>query len=216
MDFNQFGFVAGSCTTFALVSLIHRWSESLDKPDGSVRTLLLDNRKAFDRIDHNILYEKLQGIGVKPLVLKWILDFLHGRFQRVKLNSICFSTWELVCAGVRQGTTLGLWLFLLMINDLSIPAGLIQGDMLKYADDTEISEYILVSACSSNIQCVTNSIINWTQQNKFELNPLKCKEILVNFNREQPDYPPIFVNGTIIERVKKSGILGLVITDYPK
>ena len=73
--------------------------------------------------------------------------------------------------------------------------------MFKYADDTEISEYILGSACSSNMQCVTNSIINWLQQNKFDSwlqqnkfdsNPLKCKEIMVNLNREQPDYPPIF------------------------
>ena len=31
MDFNQFGFVPGSCTTFALISLLHRWSEVLDK-----------------------------------------------------------------------------------------------------------------------------------------------------------------------------------------
>ena len=213
MDFNQFGFVPGSCTTFALISLIHRWSEVLDKSDSSVRTVLLDYRKAFDMIDHNILYEKLQGIGVIPLVLKWILDFLYDRFQRAKLNSNCFSNWEPVCAGVPQGTKLGPWLFLLMINDLSIPAGLIQGDMFKYADDTEISEYILGSACSSNMQYVTNSIITWSQQNKFELNPLKCKEIMVNFSREQPDYPPILVNGTIIERVKKAEILGLVITD---
>ena len=36
---------------------------------------------------------------------------------------------------------------------------------------------------------------------------------MVNFNREQPDYPPILVNGTCIERVKKAEILALVITD---
>ena len=107
-----------------------------------------------------------------------------------------------------------------MINDLSIPAGLIQGDVFKYAHDTEISEYILSSACSSSMQYVTNSIINWLQQNKFDSwlqqnkfdsNPLKRKEKF-NLNREQPDYPPIFVNGRIIERVKKAEILGLVIT----
>ena len=96
-----------------------------------------------------------------------------------------------------------------MINDLSIPAGLIQGD----ADDTEISEYILGSACSSNVQWATNSFINWSQQNKFKLNPVKCKEIMVDFSCEQPDYPPYFVNGTIIERIMKAEILWLVITD---
>ena len=101
-------------------------------------------------------------------------------------------------------------------NDLSIPVGLelIQGDMFKYADDTEISEYILGSAClSNNMQCVTNFIINWSQQNKFELNPLKCKEIMVNFNRDQPDYSPILVNRSSIERVKKAEMRDLVITD---
>ena len=36
MDFDQFGFVPGSCTTFALISLIHRWSEVLDKSGSSV------------------------------------------------------------------------------------------------------------------------------------------------------------------------------------
>ena len=73
--------------------------------------------KSIDMIDHNILYGKLQGIGVRPIVLKLILDFLHGRFQRVKLNSICFSNWEPVCAGVPQGTKLGPWLFLFLCGD---------------------------------------------------------------------------------------------------
>ena len=38
-------------------------------------------------------------------------------------------------------------------------------------------------------------------------------EIMVYFNREETDYPPIFVNGAIIEHVKKAETLGLVIRD---
>ena len=81
MDFNQSGFVPGSCTTFALILLIHRWSEVLDKSDSSVRALLLDYRIAFNVIDHNILCKKLQGISVRPLVLKWISDFYMIDFK---------------------------------------------------------------------------------------------------------------------------------------
>ena len=63
------------------------------------------------------------------------------------------------------------------------------------------------------MQCVTNHIVDWSQQNKFELNLLKCKEIMDNLNRQQPDYVHILVNRRTIERVEKAGILGLVITD---
>ena len=81
-----------------------------------------DYRKAFDLIDHNILCQKLQQIGIKPSVFNWIVDFLRARSQRVKLHSDCFSDWKPINAGVPQGTKLGPWLFLLMTNDLSIPS----------------------------------------------------------------------------------------------
>ena len=40
IDPNQYGFIPGSSTTLALISLFHRWSEAVDKTGGSVRTLL--------------------------------------------------------------------------------------------------------------------------------------------------------------------------------
>ncbi len=43
-----------------------------------VRSLVTDYRKAFDLIDHNILYANLQGKGPKPSILNWTSDFSRG------------------------------------------------------------------------------------------------------------------------------------------
>ena len=156
---------------------------------------------------------KLQKIGLKSSAFNWIVDFLRGRSQSVKLNSNCFSSWNPVPAGVPQGTELEPWLFLIMINDLSIPYDQLEGDMLKYADDTNFCEYIANYASGSHLQGVTDSIVDWSRSNKFELNPSKCKEMMITFQRNQPDFTPITINGTTINRVRKATILGLSITD---
>lgn len=84
--------------------MLHRWLENTDGTGSRVRVALLDYRKAFDLVDHNILIAKLFSLGIKPTVVNWIADFLRGRLQRVKLNSDCFSNFEIVPAGIPQGT----------------------------------------------------------------------------------------------------------------
>ena len=90
----------------------------------TVRTMLFDYRKAFDFIDHSILIDKLCKLDIPRSVVNWIIDFLSDRFQRIKLAEGCFSEWGPVPSGVPQGTKLGLWLFVLMINDLDIKSPL--------------------------------------------------------------------------------------------
>ena len=60
IDPNQFGFIPGSSTTFALISIFHHWLSTCDSPNADVRTVLLDFKKAFDFVDQNLLVEKLQ------------------------------------------------------------------------------------------------------------------------------------------------------------
>ena len=87
---------------------------------------------------------------------------MKGRLQRVKLSPRIFSNWKPVNAGVPQGTKLGPWLFLLMINDLAIYNDQFDGDMMKYADDTNVSEYIVGHTDNSSLQEVTDSIVDWS------------------------------------------------------
>jgi hypothetical protein len=67
----------------------------------------LDFKKAFDLIDHHLLVEKLRLFDIPKWVLNWIVDFLSGRKQRVKLKYDCFSGRELEPAGVPQGDKVG-------------------------------------------------------------------------------------------------------------
>ncbi len=137
---NQYGCIPNSSTTHALVNLVvHNWSQATDGTGADVRVIALDYRNAFNLIDHNILISKLSNYGINPHIVNWICDFLSNRSQRVKLANDCLSEWKLVPAGVPQGTKLGPWLFLIMIEDLEI---LSSDGTVRFVDDTTAYEII--------------------------------------------------------------------------
>ena len=80
LDDNQYGAIPNSSTTMALISMLHSWSLGTDGNGATVRTLLLDYRKAFDLIDHSILVRKLRNQCKLPAsIINWILDFFIGQ-----------------------------------------------------------------------------------------------------------------------------------------
>ena len=109
-----------SSTKHALIYLIHHWLEATDATGSEVRVILIDYKKAFDLIDHNLLMCKFESCGINPYILNWIHDFLNDRKLRVKLENDIFSSWDEISAGVPQGSKLGPWLFFVMINDIKI------------------------------------------------------------------------------------------------
>jgi hypothetical protein len=210
IDKNQYGVVPRSSTTMALISMMHHWLQATDQPGNLVRTILFDFRKAFDLIDHKRLSGKIKQLNLPAPTTNWILDFLTGRKQRVKLTSNCFSQWSEIRAGVPQGTKLGPWLYVLMINDLTTS----HSDPWKFVDDTTISE-ILKKGQRSVIQLGVNEVQNWTETNLAQLNDDKCKELRIDFSRisnTSNTLVPILVNGKELEIVNNAKILGLTIS----
>ena len=199
MNPNQFGFIPDSCTRF----------EATDGTGAHVRAALLDYKKAFDLLDHNLLIAKLCSLGVKPTVVNWVTDFLRDRYQRVKLNFDFFSDSKPASAGIPQGTQLSSWLFLGMINDLTMSNTL--SSIWKFADDTTVSE-IVPKFGASTLQDTIHDVLRWSNDNRFKLNSLKCKELRIDFRRESNlDTVSLKANGNAFEIVKSAKILGVTV-----
>jgi hypothetical protein len=54
----------------------------------AIRICLLDFSKAFDRLDHNILYNKLKYMEAHPVLLNWIANLQTDRQQRTRVDHL--------------------------------------------------------------------------------------------------------------------------------
>ena len=59
----------------ALSILLEKVTDALDNSEFSV-CILIDFRKAFDTVDHNILLDKLYHYGIRGNALKWFNCYL--------------------------------------------------------------------------------------------------------------------------------------------
>ena len=128
------------------------------------------------------------------------------RKQRVKLAQDCHSEWLSVPSGVPQGTKLGPWLFLVMINDLDTPV-----NVWKYVDDTSYSE-IVTKDSVSKLQEVVDDLSRQASIDGFQLNEAKCKELRIGFSNNNYDFEPLVLNGKPLELVASAKLLGMIIS----
>ena len=110
--------------------------------------------------------------------------------------------------GVPQGTKLGPWLFLLMINDLR-PSNT---KSCKFVDDTTLGEFVKREGYS-RIQYAIEKVEKWSRENKLVLNGDKCKKMVIDFSKSKQPFDSIGLGSLELERVGFAKVLGLTLSE---
>ena len=204
LSHHQHGFQKGhSCQTL-LLETVHEWAQNLDRAS-STHVIFTDFSKAFDLVPHQRFLLKLESIGVRVKLLKWIESFLTNRRQRVLLDG-CISEWTPVTSGVPQGSILGPLLFIIYVND--IPQTLSSPTHL-FADDCAI--YCKVSSqpdCQS-LQEDLSRLSEWCQKWQLPLNTKKCKAMCITHKKKPPTFT-YYINNNTLEWVDTFKYLGIL------
>jgi hypothetical protein len=87
----QSGFLPGHSTVTQLIEIYDEFCKAVDQGK-EIRVVFLDISKAFDRVWHAGLLEKLKGSGIRGKLLLWLKSYLTDRQQRVIING-AKSTW---------------------------------------------------------------------------------------------------------------------------
>lgn len=111
-----------------------------------IDSVYTDFQKAFDKVDHRLLLNKISYNGIRGDLLRWFASYITNRTQIVVINGFKSNSIE-VTSGVPQGSILGPLLFILYIND--IKHCFKHSKFLLYADDLKIFKRICNDTDSS-------------------------------------------------------------------
>jgi hypothetical protein len=87
---------------------------NLDRKMFNLLVVLIDLRKAFDTVDHQVLLRKLELYGIKGQALPFLESYLSNRNQKFQIQG-SVSSEKLIKCGVPQGSILGPLYYLLTI-----------------------------------------------------------------------------------------------------
>jgi hypothetical protein len=202
---HQHGFIKNKSTITNLTCYSNILRQSIVVKNGQVDSIYTDFKKAFDRVDHSLLIFKLEKMGIRGNILKWIESYLTNRKQIVRFQNE-FSIPINVTSGVPQGSHIGPVLFNLFINDLSNLFN--DCNFLFYADDLKLYKNIKSHNDRDVLQANLNVLNDWCSNNGMELNIKKCNVITFSKSNNFNNYD-YHINNSNLDRVNTIKDLGI-------
>ena len=105
LESSQAAFRKLNSTTASLISSTDQWHENMDNNKMNL-AILLDLRKVFDTVDHNILIKKLNSYSIVDRTGAWFESYLSNRTQFCTLTGNKLKQRKVTC-GIPQGSCLG-------------------------------------------------------------------------------------------------------------
>ena len=212
IDNRQHGFRAGrSCLSQLLThhqeiveALCYGWD---------VDVVYLDYAKAFDKVDHRKLLQKLGAYKLGGLMTRWIKAFLENRSIKVYVNNV-FSYPSKVLSGVPQGSVLGPLLFLMYTQDTTEKIS--YSSILYFADDTKLKNRTKSVDDCRRLQQDLDNIYDWANENKMVLNGEKFKLLRYSVTGEPSDFSYLDSEGSPITPCDNAVDLGVIVSSNAK
>ena len=212
---SQFGFKAKHSTDACIYVL----KEAVDfyvSRQSSVYLCFLDASKAFDRVNHQVLFEKLQKRGVPGYLVRILAFWYTNQKMAIRWGSIISDCFH-VSNGVRQGGILSPFLFNLYMDDLStklkeLYAGCKIANMvinhLFYADDL-----VLLCPSQRGLQELLETCERYSAEHDIIFNT-KERVILIRRSKmlKGADIQPFALCGENLNEVNEVKYLGHFIT----
>ena len=183
--------------------------------------VFIDFKKAFDKVMHEALFEKLSAMGFRGHFLEVIRNVYTTSKAQVRVGGECGEAYDMI-RGTRQGCPLSPILFLVFINDIltHMPKGVMVPGVtvepktcpgLLFADD--------VAGLAETIDDTRNfleGITRWSVKWKLPIGAAKCGVMLIGGTEEEQrtlKNEEFLIGNERIDVVRKYKYLGIFITD---
>ena len=170
-----------------------------------------DLAKAFDKVPHRGLLQKLSDLDICGQRLSLVCSYLTNRYQCVVFYG---STSQLVpvLSGVPQGSVLGPLLFLTFINNLCHIPFSSGSKLVLFANDTSLYKSIDSRHDFEAFQEDINKIYGWFTTNFLQSNAKKTKAMVISTKHNPYLDFQLHLNNQAIGRVNDIMFLGIRIS----
>ena len=180
IDHAQVGFLPKLGTQTQILRLLGKVIDCKASPrfsSGAWIILFIDFKAAFDRVDHNILFRKLEASGIKPRTLN-IIKLLYNSYH----FTLPGGAPNRVNSGVAQGSLISPILYDWYVNDLvrTLSREIGQDSTYAYADDIAV-----LCLGNSEVRKALAITETWAASNGAQVNKKKCGLLRVT-KRETP------------------------------